>query len=120
MFGSELWWKGEATHGTIGRANDIQKLVNEQARAVIGCFRTTNLGTLEMETGFRPAATQLENRQREYGLRLLSLPQGSQARKVVGAVSAFGKRLESALGYSGRTETTVLLEDPEAFDAVTI
>jgi uncharacterized protein involved in tolerance to divalent cations len=28
MFGSELWWKGEATHGTIGMASDIQKPVN--------------------------------------------------------------------------------------------
>jgi hypothetical protein len=73
-----------------------------------------------MESRLRLAATQLENRQRRYGLRLLSLPQGSQAREVVGAASAFGKRLESALGYSGRTETTVPLEDPEAFDAVTI
>jgi hypothetical protein len=24
MFGPEPWWKGEATQGTIGRANDIQ------------------------------------------------------------------------------------------------
>jgi ribonuclease HI len=31
-----------------------------------------------------------------------------------------GKRLENALGYAGRTEATVLLEEPEAFDAETI
>ncbi|MDX6284441.1 MAG: hypothetical protein QOH03_5512 [Kribbellaceae bacterium] len=86
MFGSELWWKGEATQGTIGRANDIQLLVNQEPRAVTGCFRTTNLGALAMEPGLRPAAAQLE----------------------------------TALGYSGRTETTALLEDPEAFDAETI
>jgi hypothetical protein len=47
----------------------------------------TNLGALAMESGLRPAAAQLENRQRRYGLRLLSLPQGSQAREVVGAAS---------------------------------
>jgi len=38
MFGSELWWKGEATQGTIGRANEIQLLVNQEARTVTGCF----------------------------------------------------------------------------------
>jgi ribonuclease HI len=46
---------------------------------------------------------------------------------VVGATSSIGKRLECALGYSGRQErtlphsgwmeTTVLLEEPEALDA---
>jgi hypothetical protein len=49
----------------------------------------------------------LENRQRRFGLRLLSLPHGNQAQEVVG-----GKRLERALGYSGRAETAVLLEEP--------
>jgi len=72
-----------------------------------------------MESGLRPAPAQLENRQRRFGLRLLSLPQGNQA-KEVGAGSAIGKRLDWALGYAGRTETTVLLEELEAFYAETI
>jgi hypothetical protein len=38
----------------------------------------------------------------------------------MGAASAIGKRLERALGYSGRAERTVLLEEPEALDADTI
>jgi len=37
-------WKGEATQGTISRANDIQMLVNREARVVTGCFWTINLG----------------------------------------------------------------------------
>jgi hypothetical protein len=90
---------------SVVRANEIQLLVNQEARAVTGCFRTTNLGTLAMESGLRPAAAQLENRLRRYVLRLLSLPQGSQAKEVVGAGSATGKRLERALGYAGRMET---------------
>jgi ribonuclease HI len=59
-----------------------------------------------------------------------SLPQGDQAGEVVDATSVIGKRLESALGYSGRQkrrlrhsgrmETTVLLEEPEALDAAMI
>jgi hypothetical protein len=73
-----------------------------------------------MELGLRPVAAQLENRQRRFGLRLLSLPQGDQAKEVVGAAPAIGKRLECALGYAGRTESTVLLEEPEALDAEVI
>jgi hypothetical protein len=33
----------------------------------------------------------------------------------MGAALALGKRIGSALGYSSRTETTVLPEDPEAY-----
>jgi hypothetical protein len=36
LYGSELWWKGEAVYGSIGKAADLQKLVNQQARAVTG------------------------------------------------------------------------------------
>jgi len=32
LFGSELWWKGDGIQGTIGRQEDIQKLVNQEAR----------------------------------------------------------------------------------------
>ena len=117
MFGAELWWKGEGARGTVGRANDLQLLVNQQARATTGAFRTT-LGALPMESGLRPAGNQLENRQRRFGLRLLSLPQGDRAREVVGARTALGNRLGAALNYTWtETEGTVLLEEPETFDA---
>jgi hypothetical protein len=62
MSGSELWWKGDGVEGTIGRAEKIQKEVNKQAGAVKGCFQTTSLGALAMESGLRPATAQLENR----------------------------------------------------------
>ena len=62
--------------------------------------------------------TQLENRQRRFGLRLLSLPQGSQAREVVGAPTKIGQRLTNTLGYTGRVESTILLEDPETLDTM--
>jgi len=117
MFGAELWWKGDYTMETQGRAEEIQRLANQEARATTGCFRTTNLGALSMESGIRVAAAQLENRQRRFGLRLLSLPQGDQAREVVGAPTQIGCRLTNALAHSGQTEGTVLLEEAEAFDA---
>jgi ribonuclease HI len=120
MFGSELWWKGEGVERK--REQELQVVVNKQARAVTGCFGTTNLGALAMESGLRPATAQLENRQRRFGLRLLSLPDGDQAREVVGMRTGIGRRLKNALvlAHRGRTETTILLEEPEALDAETI
>ena len=117
LFGSELWWKGDQVRGTMGRAEELQVVVNQQARATTGAFRTTNLGTLSMESGLRPAVSQLENRQRRLGLRLLSLPRGDKAREVVGAHTTIGQRLSTAVAYTGRTEETVLLGDPETLDA---
>ena len=117
MFGSELWWKGDHVRGTMGQADELQLLVNQEARATTGCFRTTNLGALSMESGLRAVTTQMENRQRRFGLRLLSLPEGDQAREVVGARTAIGRRLTNALAHRGPTESTVLLEEPETLDA---
>jgi len=65
-----------------------------------------------MESGLRPAVTQLENRKRRFGARQLSLPRGNQANEAVGAPSTIGNMLEAALGYTGRTEETVLLTFP--------
>jgi hypothetical protein len=109
LFGAELWWKGGNVRGTTGRAEELQRLVNQQARATTGAFRTTNLGVLSMESGLRPASNQLENRQRRFGARLLSLPQGSAAPDIVTAPTMIGKRLATALEYRWpATERTVL------------
>jgi len=43
-----------------------------------------------MESGLGGAVTQLENRQRRFGLRLLSLPQGDQAKEIVDASTEIG------------------------------
>jgi len=51
----------------------------------------------------------LNNRQRQFGARLLALPRGDKATKIVGATSGIGRRLEEALGYSGRMEETITL-----------
>jgi len=117
MFGLELWWKGDQTRCTIGQANELQLLVNQEARATTGCFRTINLEALSMESGLRPAAAELENRQRRFGLRLLSLPQCGQAREIVGVPTAIGRRLTNSLSCSGRVESTVFLEELETLGA---
>ena len=45
MFGVELRWKGNQVYGTIGRAADLQILVNREARTTLGAFPTTNQGS---------------------------------------------------------------------------
>jgi len=70
-----------------------------------------------MESGLRAATAQLETRQRQFGLRLLSLPQGDQTREIFGAPIAIDRRLTNALAHAGRTESTVLLEEPETLIA---
>jgi len=99
-------------------AKELQVLVNQEARATTECFCTTNQGALVMEAGLRPAVAQLENRLRRFALRLLSLPEGEQAREVVGTNTAIGRRLGSVLKYTWtETEKTVLLEEQQTFDA---
>jgi len=117
MFGSELWWKGDQTRGTIGQANELQLLVNREARLTAGCFRATNLEAPPTESGLRPATAQLESKQWRFGLRLLSLPKGDQAKEIAGAPAALGRRLANALAYTGRAESLVLPEEPETLDA---
>lgn len=118
MFGPQLWWKGDQTRGKMGRADVVQLPGNQQLRATVGYFRTPNLGALSIETRRRPAAAQLENRQRQFALRLLSLPQGDKAKEIVGAPTAIGRRLTVALDCAGRAESTMILEEPEILDAV--
>ena len=102
--GAELWWKGDGIHGNQTRQEDLQKLVNQGARHTTGAFRTTNQGALSMESGLRPAASQLDNRLRHFALRLASLPKWDQARELVGADSTLRNRLQSSLGCWDRME----------------
>jgi len=66
-----------------------------------------------MESELRPAAAQLENRQWRFEVRLLSLPQGDQAREIASAPAVAGRRLANALACACGTECTVLIEEPE-------
>jgi len=71
----------------------MQLLVDQEAWATMGCFRMTNLGALSMDSGLQATTAQLENKQRRFGLQLLSLPRGDQGRGIVGARTAIGQRL---------------------------
>jgi len=68
LYRSELWW-----HGQENRAQEVQKLLNEQGRRVTGCFRTTPQGALMNDAGLRPAKALLNNRVRRYKLRQMMM-----------------------------------------------
>jgi len=58
-----------------------------------------------MESGLRPASTQLDNHLQRFALRLASLPKGGEARELIGAAeSTLGNRLylPRILGQKGR------------------
>jgi hypothetical protein len=69
LYGAELWWDRQKEP-----EEDIQKLVNRQARAITGALPTTALGPLVKESGLRSAESLLNNRKRRFGLRLLNTP----------------------------------------------
>jgi hypothetical protein len=71
LYGAELWWDGQKE-----RREDIQLLVNRQARAITGALPPTALGPLIKESGLRSAESLLNNRTRRFGSesRLLSTP----------------------------------------------
>jgi len=69
LYGSELWW-----HGQGNRAQEVQKLLNDQGRRVTGCFRTTPQGALMNDAGLRPAKALLNNWVRRYKLRQMMMP----------------------------------------------
>jgi len=54
--------EGNQTRGTTGQANELQVLVNQEARATTGYLRTTNLGgfldRFRTQTGGSPAGEQ--------------------------------------------------------------
>jgi len=46
LYGSELWW-----HGQKNRAQEVQRLLNEQGRRETGCFGTTPEGAPMNDAG---------------------------------------------------------------------
>jgi len=123
LFGAELWLKGSDAYGSAGRQDNVQKVINQEARLTLGAFRTTNQGALSLESGLRPAAAQLDNRLRRYALRLASLPRGDQAREMFEAMDGegeFGQRLRSFLGCWNGKEETVLMETATPLEAIVV
>lgn len=78
LYGAELWWKGQKNH-----EKTIQKLLNRQARSITGMYPSTPIHPLLCEAGLVPASTLLNDRQRRYAYRLLSLPDQHLAKNIL-------------------------------------
>jgi len=78
LYGAELWWKGQKN-----RAQEVQKVLNEQGRRVTGCFRTTPQGALMNDAGLRPANAILHNRVRRYKMRQMMMPDASGGGRMI-------------------------------------
>jgi len=78
LYGSEFWW-----HGQESRAQEIQRLLNEQDRRVTRCFRTTPQGALMNDVGLRPAKALLNNWVRRYKVRQMTMPDAQGGGKML-------------------------------------
>jgi len=65
-YGSELWWDPRE----VGRRDDLQLLLNRQARSILGALPTTPRGALMRESGLTPAPLTLDPRQQRFAARL--------------------------------------------------
>ena len=78
LYGAELWWKGQKNH-----EHKVQLLINRQARAITGMYSSTPVQPLLTEAGLVPAQVLLNNRQRMYTYRLLSLPEDHPVKNIL-------------------------------------
>ena len=68
-FGSEVWWNNQKT-----QSHPLQRIQNQALRKIAGAFKTTPVAALESELGLLPVDIRLDLRQRNYTIRLLSMP----------------------------------------------
>jgi len=59
LYGSELWWHPRE----VGRRDDLQLLLNRQARSILGALPTTPRGALMRSSGHTPVTVTLDSRQ---------------------------------------------------------
>jgi len=89
LYGAELWWEGQQN-----RANEVQKILNEQGRRVTGCFRTTPQGALMNDAGLRPANAILNNRVRRYKMRQMMMPDATGGGRMIEMEGNMVRRVE--------------------------
>jgi ribonuclease HI len=105
LFGAEIWWRNQEQ-----RAEQIQKMINREARAITGCMKTTPIGPLIVEASITPAKVLLDNRQRRYAECLAGLPKDQWAKQIIpnGILKHDGDPLDAAYdtpqNHSSKTE----------------
>jgi hypothetical protein len=73
----EIWWDPKE----IGRREDLQLLLNRQARSTLGALPTMSLGPLMRKSGLTLALVALNSRQQRFAARLTSACEGSKHKK---------------------------------------
>jgi len=66
LYGSELWWDPKE----VGSWDDLQLLLNRQAKSVLGVPATTPRAALMRESGLTPAPVILDSRQQQFTARV--------------------------------------------------
>jgi ribonuclease HI len=86
LFGSEIWWEGQRNY-----QEKIQKLLNKQARAITGLFRTTPIPFLRKAADLPEAGKLLDQRRLGFISRCLRQPEGHPSRSLLPASLRFGE-----------------------------
>jgi len=66
LYGSEVWWDPK----DVGRRENLQLLLNGQARSILGALPTTPRGALMRQAGLSPVPVILDSRQQRFTTRL--------------------------------------------------
>jgi hypothetical protein len=127
LYGSELGWDPKER----SRRDDLQLLLNRQARSTLAALPTTPRGALMRDSGLTPVAVALEARQQRFVARLKNECEGSKSMELlefptpggpVGTVAATeyacGRRAETMRwpdpGEKPAVKATILEDDTEA------
>src|SRR5579871_1788161 len=86
LYGSEIWWEGQKD-----KQEKIQKLLNKQARAITGAFKTTPIPFLKKEANLPDATGLLDNRRLGFTLRCLKQVEGHPSRRILPPSLRFGE-----------------------------
>jgi hypothetical protein len=78
LYGSELWWDPKE----VGRRGGLQRLLNCQARSILGTLPTTSKSVQMRESGLTLAPVALDTRQQRFAARLASACEGSTLKEL--------------------------------------
>ena len=86
LYGSEIWWEGQKD-----KLDKIQKLLNKQARAITGMFKTTPIPLLQREANLPDAPGLLDAKRLGFTLRCLEQTEGHPSRSILPPSLRFGE-----------------------------
>jgi len=66
LYGTEHWWDPRE----VGRRDDLQLLLNQHARSILGALPTTLQGTQLRDSGLTPPPVTLDSSQQRFAARL--------------------------------------------------